>query len=198
MAKVPQGVMVPLVTPFFEDESIDFESYKKIIDYTIDGGMHGILVGGSTGEYHMMSLEERKELIKKGCEFAAGRVPVMAGTGEYTAKDTIELTNFAADCGATWALVLPPFYQHTTEEGIYEFFKEIAENSKISFQYFQWNIKKETELRKDGQYYEISPWALAGYDENYYMIGYDSEEKKIKHYTLELFQLIKLKQKILS
>ena len=64
MAKVPQGVMVPLVTPFFEDESIDFESYKKIIDYTIDGGMHGILVGGSTGEYHMMSLEEMREILQ--------------------------------------------------------------------------------------------------------------------------------------
>lgn len=131
MKKIPEGVMVPLITPFHEDESIDFEGYKKIIDYTIEGGMHGILVGGSTGEYHMMSLEERRELIKKGCEFAAGRVPVMAGTGEYTAKETIELTNFAADCGAAWGLVLPPFYQQTTEEGIYEFFKEIAEASKI-------------------------------------------------------------------
>lgn len=129
--RVPEGVMVPLVTPFFEDESIDFDSYKKIIDYTIEGGMQGILVGGSTGEYHMMTLEERKELIKKGCEFAAGRVPVMAGTGEYTAKETIELTNYAADCGATWALVLPPYYQQTSEEGIYEFFKEIGEKSKI-------------------------------------------------------------------
>lgn len=131
MVKVPEGVMVPLVTPFFEDESIDFDSYKKIIDYTIEGGMHGILVGGSTGEYHMMSLEERKELIKKGCEFAAGRVPVVAGTGEYTAKETIELTNYAEECGATWALVLPPYYQKTSEEGIYEFFKEISDNVNI-------------------------------------------------------------------
>lgn len=129
--KIPYGVMVPLVTPFHEDESIDWEGYKKIIDYCIEGGLHGILVGGSTGEYHMMTLEERKELIKKGCEFAEGRVPVMCGTGEYTAKETIELTNYAADCGATWGLVLPPFYQQTTEEGIYEFFKEIADNSKI-------------------------------------------------------------------
>ncbi|MDO4545032.1 MAG: 4-hydroxy-tetrahydrodipicolinate synthase [Bacillota bacterium] len=131
MKKIPEGVIVPLVTPFHADESIDFDGYKKIIDYVIEGGMHGILVGGSTGEYHMMSLEERKELIKKGCEFAAGRVPVMAGTGEYTAKETIELTNYAADCGATWGLVLPPFYQQTSEEGIYQFFKEIADNSKI-------------------------------------------------------------------
>lgn len=131
MAKIPEGVMVPLITPFKEDESIDFDGLKTMIDYVIDGGMHGILVGGSTGEYHMMSLEERKELIKKGCEFIDGRVNIMAGTGEYTAKETIELTNFAADCGADWGLVLPPYYQQTSEEGIYEFFKEIAEKSKI-------------------------------------------------------------------
>lgn len=129
--KIPYGVMVPLVTPFHADETIDWEGYKTVIDWCIDGGMHGILVGGSTGEYHMMTLEERKELIKKGCEYAEGRVPVMCGTGETTAKATIELTNYAADCGATWGLVLPPYYQQTTEEGIYEFFKEVADNSKI-------------------------------------------------------------------
>ena len=129
--KIPYGVMVPLVTPFHDDESIDWDGYKKIIDRCIEGGMHGILVGGSTGEYHMMTLEERKELIKKGCEFAEDRVPVMCGTGQSTAKATIELTNYAAECGATWGLVLPPFYQQTTEEGIYEFFKEIADHSEI-------------------------------------------------------------------
>lgn len=131
MNSIPKGLIVPLVTPFNKDETINFDEYKRVIDHCIEGGMDGILVGGSTGEYHMMTLEERKELIKKGCEFAAGRVPVMAGTGETTAKATIELTNYAADCGATSALVLPPYYQRTTEEGVYEFFKEIAEGSKI-------------------------------------------------------------------
>ena len=127
-----KGLYVPLVTPFrAEDESIDFDAYKVIIDYVIDNGMDGVLVGGSTGEYHMMSLEERKELIKRGCEIVAGRVPVIAGTGESTAKATIELTNYAADCGAQFALVLPPYYQQTTEEGIYEFFQEVAAGSKI-------------------------------------------------------------------
>ncbi len=131
MAKIPKGLIVPLITPFNADESIDFVGYKEIIDYTLDNGMHGILVGGSTGEYHMMSLAERKELIKKGCEFGKGKGVIMAGTGMYTAKDTIEMTNYAADCGADWGLVLPPYYQKTTEDGIYEFFKEICEKSKI-------------------------------------------------------------------
>lgn len=127
----PKGLYVPLVTPFNADESINFDSYKKVIDYVIEGGMDGVLIGGTTGEYHMMTLEERKELIKKGCEIVAGRVPIVAGTGMNTAKDTIAFTNYAADCGAAYALVLPPYYHQTTEEGIYEFFKEVGENSKI-------------------------------------------------------------------
>lgn len=128
---VIRGLYVPLVTPFNADESIDYEGYKKVIDYVIDGGMDGVLIGGTTGEYHMMSVEERRELIKKGCEIVDGRVDVIAGTGMNTAKATIEMTNYAADCGAKWALVLPPYYHQTTEAGIYEFFREVAEGSKI-------------------------------------------------------------------
>jgi 4-hydroxy-tetrahydrodipicolinate synthase len=78
-----------------------------------------------------MSLEERKALIKAGCEYAAGRVPVMAGVGCTTAQETIELANYAADCGATWGLVLPPYYHKTSEEGIREFYKEIAAKSNV-------------------------------------------------------------------
>lgn len=131
MIKAPRGIYVPVITTFNEDESFDFDSYKKIIDHVIDGGVHGLLIGGTTGEYHVMSLEERRELIKAACEFAAGRVPVMAGVGCFTAKDTIELANYAAECGATYGLVLPPYYHHTSEEGIRAFFKEIAAKSKV-------------------------------------------------------------------
>ena len=77
----------------------------------------------------------------------------------------------------------------TMNESIYynvdEIHTAIALNKKIRFQYFQWNIKKETELRKDGQFYEISPWALSWDNENYYRIGFDSEANKIKHYRVD-------------
>lgn len=131
MKKAPKGIFVPLITPFNDDETIDFPSYKKVIDFVIESGVHGLLVGGTTGEYHVMSLEERKSLIKAGCEYAAGRVPVMAGVGCFTAKDTIELANYAAECGADWGLVLPPYYHHTSDQGILEFYKEIAANSRV-------------------------------------------------------------------
>lgn len=131
MSKAPKGIIVPLITPFNEDETIDFKGYQEVIDFQIDNGVHGILVGGTTGEYHVMSMEERKNLIKAGIEYADGRVPVMAGVGCETAKETIELTNYAEECGATWGLVLPPFYHQTSEKGISEFFKEIASNTNI-------------------------------------------------------------------
>ncbi|SIR53686.1 4-hydroxy-tetrahydrodipicolinate synthase [Peribacillus simplex] len=131
MSIAPKGIFVPLITPFNEDETIDFPSYKKVIDFQVENGVHGLLVGGTTGEYHVMSLEERKSLIKAGCEYAAGRVLVMAGVGCSTAQETIELANYAAECGAKWGLALPPYYHKTSEEGILEFFKEIAAKSNV-------------------------------------------------------------------
>lgn len=131
MKTAPRGMFVPIITPFREDQSIDFDSFKKVIDFTIESGVDGILICGGTGEYHMMTLEEQKEVIKRGCEFVAGRVPIVAGVGESTATATIELANFAADCGAQWGLVLPPYYQPTTREGVLDFFEEIAANSRV-------------------------------------------------------------------
>lgn len=131
MKTAPRGMFVPVVTPFKEDQSIDFDSFKKVIDYVVDSGLDGILIAGSTGEYHTMTHEEQKEVIRKGCEYVAGRVPVLAGVGCYTAPETIEMANFAAECGAEWGLVLPPYYQATTEQGIKDFFTEIADGSDV-------------------------------------------------------------------
>ncbi|MDO4545546.1 MAG: 4-hydroxy-tetrahydrodipicolinate synthase [Bacillota bacterium] len=131
MKKAPRGMFVPVVTPFKEDQSIDFDAFKKVIDYVVEGGLDGILISGSTGEYHTMTLEEQKEVIKKGCEYVAGRIPVLAGVGRYTAPETVELANFAADCGAEWGLVLPPYYQATTDQGVKDFFLEIADGSNV-------------------------------------------------------------------
>lgn len=131
MKQAPRGMYVPIITPFREDQSIDFEAFKQVIDYVIEGGVDGLLITGSTGEYHTMTLAEQKEVIKVGCEYVAGRKPIIAGVGKSTAKETIELANFAADCGAEYGLVLPPYYQPTTRQGVIDFFREIAENSRL-------------------------------------------------------------------
>ena len=131
MAREFKGMFCPIVTPFKADQSIDFEAFRKVIDYVIDGGVDGILMCGGTGEYHAMSLEEQKEVLKQGIAYVAGRVPVLAGCSQSTPSATIALVNFAADCGADWGMVLPPFYQCTTTQGILDFYKEIADSTKI-------------------------------------------------------------------
>lgn len=146
MKKAPSGMFVPVVTPFREDQSIDFDAFKKVIDFVSDKGLDGILIAGSTGEYRTMTLEEQKEVIKKGCEFVAGRMPVMAGVGRYTAAETIELANFAAECGAEWGLVLPPYYQTTTDAGVKEFFTEIADGSKVGIIVYNNPLSTSVEL----------------------------------------------------
>lgn len=155
MSTAPKGIIVPLVTPFNEDETIDFNAYKEVINFQVESGVHGLLVGGTTGEYHVMTLEERKSVIKAGTEYVAGRVPVMAGVGSTTAEETIELANYAAECGATWGLVLPPYYQQTSEKGIAEFFKEIAAKSKIGIVIYNYPSATNVEISPE-QIYELS------------------------------------------
>ncbi|WP_281975041.1 4-hydroxy-tetrahydrodipicolinate synthase [Halobacillus litoralis] len=127
----PFGMIPALPTPMKEDKSIDYKGLEQLIQHLIDGGMHGLLVGGSTGEYSLMSMEERKEVIKFVCETSQGRIPVMAGTGCHRTEDTMELTNYAAEVGADCALVINPYYMPTSRQGIIDHFKTVAENSSI-------------------------------------------------------------------
>jgi len=126
-----KGMYAAIPTPFFEDESVDYEGIKTLVNYLADQGLHGIIAGGSTGEYTMMSVEERKGVIKAACEAGKGRIDVIAGTGCSRACDTIALCNYAADCGADAALVITPHYMVMTEDMLYDYYKTVAEGSKI-------------------------------------------------------------------
>ncbi|WP_285769107.1 4-hydroxy-tetrahydrodipicolinate synthase [Peribacillus sp. SI8-4] len=127
----PFGMIPALPTPMNEDTSIDYKGLERLIDHLIDGGMDCLLVGGSTGEYSLMSMEERKAVIKFVCETANGRLPVMAGTGCHRTEDTLELTKYAAEVGADCALVINPYYMSTSRQGIIDHYKAVAENSSI-------------------------------------------------------------------
>ncbi|WP_101845085.1 4-hydroxy-tetrahydrodipicolinate synthase [Halobacillus sp. Marseille-P3879] len=127
----PFGIIPALPTPMKEDHSIDYKGLEQLIQHLIDSGVNCLLVGGSTGEYSLMSIEERKEVIKFVCETSKGRLPVMAGTGCHRTKDTIELTKYAAEVGADCALVINPYYMPTSRQGIIDHYKAVAENSSI-------------------------------------------------------------------
>lgn len=121
------GSIVALVTPMREDGGIDFDTLRRLIDWHIAEGTDCIGVVGTTGESPTVSVEEHCEIIRVAVAHAAGRVPVMAGTGGNATREAIELTRFAKEVGADCALSVVPYYNKPSQEGIYQHFKAIAE-----------------------------------------------------------------------
>ena len=105
-----EGIYTPIITPFEDDLSIDFDAYGKIVDRQIDSGVHGIIVGGSTGEFFSLTREERIEQFRFAVDRAAGRLPVIAGINDLSADHCHELAAAARDAGADALLVAAPPY----------------------------------------------------------------------------------------
>lgn len=125
------GMIAAMPTPFKADESIDMEGVKTLLQHLIDGGLTCVLIGGSTGEYSLMTMEERKALIKTACEYGKGKIDILAGASCARPVHTKEMVDFAAEAGADFALVIPPYYLKTSDQGIIDYYKEIAADSKI-------------------------------------------------------------------
>ena len=121
------GSLVAIVTPMHEDGSLDLKSLKQLVDFHVQEGTDAIVVVGTTGESPTVNVEEHCELIKVTVDHAAGRIPVIAGTGANSTAEAIELTRFAKQAGADMALSVVPYYNKPTQEGLYRHFKSIAE-----------------------------------------------------------------------
>jgi 4-hydroxy-tetrahydrodipicolinate synthase len=121
------GSIVALVTPMFEDGSVDYPTLRRLIDWHIAEGTDCIGVVGTTGESPTVSVEEHCEIIRVSVEQAQGRVPIMAGCGANSTAEAIELTRFAQKVGADCSLQVVPYYNKPTQEGMYRHFKAIAE-----------------------------------------------------------------------
>lgn len=126
-----KGVIVPIVTPFDEDEEVDEEVLRKLTDWLIDEGVHGLFPCGSCGEAAKLMTEERKRVVKTVVEQANGRVPILAGTGTPSTKETIELTKFAEDVGADAAVVVQPYYFQPSEKMLFEHYRIVSESVHI-------------------------------------------------------------------
>lgn len=122
-----RGSIVALVTPMFEDGSIDFDSYRNLIEMHIAAGTDAIVAVGTTGESPTVDVPEHNELIRVAVETAAGRIPVIAGTGANSTREAIILTEYAASVGADASLQVVPYYNKPTQEGLYQHFKTISE-----------------------------------------------------------------------
>jgi 4-hydroxy-tetrahydrodipicolinate synthase len=121
------GSIVALVTPMLEDGSVDYAALRRLIDWHIAEGTDCIGVVGTTGESPTVSMEENCEIIRVAVEHAAGRVPIMAGTGANSTAEAITLTRFAKQVGADCHLSVVPYYNKPSQEGIYQHFRTVAE-----------------------------------------------------------------------
>jgi 4-hydroxy-tetrahydrodipicolinate synthase len=122
-----RGSLVAIVTPMHEDGSLDLGGLKKLVDWHIAEGTDGIVVVGTTGESPTVGFDEHCALIRAAVEQAAGRVPVIAGTGANSTSEAIELTQCAKASGAVAGLSVVPYYNRPTQEGLYQHYKAIAE-----------------------------------------------------------------------
>ena len=124
------GTHTAIVTPFKNDK-IDEEALQKLIDFQFQSGVQGIVPCGTTGESPTLDYEEHERVIQLSVEFSRGRGTVMAGTGSNSTREAIELTQEAEAAGANAALLVAPYYNKPTPEGLFRHFKAIADNTKL-------------------------------------------------------------------
>lgn len=124
-----KGIATALVTPMLADGRVDFDSYGRFLEWQIASGVNAVVACGTTGEGSTLSDEEHKAVLKYTVEQVAGRVPVIAGTGSNDTAYAIELTRYACEIGCDAMLVVTPYYNKATQEGLYRSFTAIADAS---------------------------------------------------------------------
>jgi len=125
-----KGSIVALITPF-KDDSLDADNYIKLIDYHLQNGTSGIVPGGTTGESPTLSHNEHKKIIEISVKECNSKIPVVAGTGSNSTEEAIELSKFAEKAGSDALLIVTPYYNKPTQEGLYQHYKKINDNVGI-------------------------------------------------------------------
>ncbi len=136
-----RGSLVPLVTPF-RDGAVDWEGFAGLIEWQIAAGSHGLVITGTTGEPSALTVEERTGLYRLAVEVARGRVPVIAGTGTNNFEETVRLSQAAQAAGVDALLVVVPYYVRPSQEGLFRYFKGIAE--RVDLPVILYNIPGRT------------------------------------------------------
>lgn len=141
------GAGVAIVTPMLQDGAVDFDGLKKIIDFQIDNGTDAIIICGTTGESSTLDDDEHRAVIRCAVEHTANRIPVIAGTGSNDTKYAVELSKEAQELGADGLLVVTPYYNKCTQKGLYQHYKQIADNVNIPM--ILYNIPSRTGVAID-------------------------------------------------
>jgi 4-hydroxy-tetrahydrodipicolinate synthase len=137
-----QGSIVAIITPMQEDGGLDLEAFQSLIDFHVEQGTDGIVVVGTTGESPTVNVEEHELLIAEAVRHAAGRIPVIAGTGANSTTEAIELAAYSKKAGADASLSVVPYYNKPTQEGLYRHFKAIAE--EVDLPHILYNVPGRT------------------------------------------------------
>ena len=125
-----KGAFTAIVTPF-KNGQLDEEAYRELIEFQIKGGIHGIVPCGTTGESPVLSHAEHKRVVETCIAQVKKRVPVIAGSGSNNTAEALELTKHAEKAGADYALMITPYYNKPTQEGLYQHYKTVASATKI-------------------------------------------------------------------
>ena len=136
------GSLVAIVTPMFEDGSVDYDSLGHLIDWHIDCGTRGIVVVGTTGESPTVNVDEHAALIEYAVKHASSRVAVIAGTGANSTDEAIDLSQHAQKVGADMSLSVVPYYNKPSQEGLYQHFRKIAES--VGMPHILYNVPSRT------------------------------------------------------
>ena len=126
-----KGSNVALITPMFDDGAVDYDSLNNLIDFHIEAGTSSIVSVGTTGESATVGVKEHLKIINHTIQYAARRIPIIAGTGANSTSEAIELTQEAKNLGADACLLVTPYYNKPTQEGLFQHFKLIAESVDI-------------------------------------------------------------------
>jgi 4-hydroxy-tetrahydrodipicolinate synthase len=137
-----EGAYTALVTPFDRQGNLDEEGLRRLVRFQIEEGIDGLVPVGTTGECATLSYEEHERVIEIVVEEAKGRVPVIAGTGSNSTREALMLTRFAKEAKADAALLVVPYYNRPTQEGMYRHFRELAE--KVDLPQILYNIPSRT------------------------------------------------------
>ncbi|MGM9922811.1 MAG: 4-hydroxy-tetrahydrodipicolinate synthase [Bacillus sp. (in: firmicutes)] len=124
-------LLTAMVTPFNSNDEIDFNAARNLINYLIANGTDGLVVAGTTGESPALTMEEKVELFQFTVKVADGRVPVIAGTGSNNTRASIHLTKLAEKAGVDGIMLVAPYYNKPSQEGLYQHFKSIAESTTL-------------------------------------------------------------------
>lgn len=146
-------VSTAMVTPFDAKGNIEFQKTSHLVEYLLKNGSDSLVISGTTGESPTLTFEEKAALFKHVVNVVDKRVPVIAGTGNYNTRDSIELTKKAEDIGVDAILLVAPYYNKPNQEGLYQHFKAIAESTSLSVMIYNIpgrssvNIEPETIIR---------------------------------------------------